>query len=49
MKNNIFEFFKTINEKYTINQIADGFSVNIGTIKRWELLKSVPSKYYFDF
>lgn len=48
MKNNIFDFFQTTNKKYTIHEIASACSVNIGTIKRWKELKSVPSKYYFD-
>lgn len=48
MKNNIFDFFESVNKKYTINEIAAACCVNKGTIKRWIELKSVPSQYYFD-
>ena len=48
MKNNIFDFFMSLKKDYSINQIAEACSVNRGTVKRWEELRSVPSQYYFD-
>ena len=48
MKNNIFKFFQSLNEKYTIDELSSYLAVNRGTIKRWIELKSVPSHYYFD-
>jgi hypothetical protein len=48
MKNNIFDFFNSVNEDYTIDEIAFACSVNRGTVNRWIELKSVPTQYYFD-
>ena len=48
MKNNIFDFFMSLKEDYSIDEIATACSVSRGTVKRWEELKSVPSQYYFD-
>jgi hypothetical protein len=48
MSKNIYDFFYSITKKYTIKEIADSLYVNVGTIKRWQEKKEVPSSYYFD-
>lgn len=35
-------------EKFGISKLKDELHVNRNTIKRWELLKSVPNHYFFD-
>ena len=48
MESNIYNFYKDISQRYTLKDISVSVGVNIGTIKRWELLKEVPPQYYFD-
>jgi hypothetical protein len=45
---NIYTFFQSVNEKYTISHISKELNVSVGTIKRWIDKKEVPSSYYFD-
>jgi hypothetical protein len=40
--------YKSLNKKYTIDEISSHLTVNRGTIKRWIENKAVPSHYYFD-
>ena len=48
MESNIYNFYKDITNRHTLNDISTSLGVNKGTIKRWELLKEVPPQYYFD-
>lgn len=48
MKASMFNFFQSLNKKYTIKYIALSLNITTGTIKRWIELKSVPQYYYFD-
>ena len=48
MKNDIFEFFQSLKEKYTIDEFSSYLAVSRGTIKRWVEKKEIPSYYYFD-
>lgn len=48
MESNIYDFYKDLSTRHTINDIVESLGVNKGTIKRWELLKEVPPQYYFD-
>ena len=48
MESNIYNFYKDITNRHTLNDISSSLGVNKGTIKRWELLKEVPPQYYFD-
>ena len=47
-KVSMFDFFQSLNKKYTIKDIALSLNIRTGTIKRWIELKSVPQYYYFD-
>ncbi len=48
MKVSMFDFFQSLNKKYTIKDIALSLNIRTGTINRWIELKSVPQHYYFD-
>ncbi|WP_338983928.1 hypothetical protein [Spiroplasma endosymbiont of Othius punctulatus] len=45
---NNFNSFKILKDSYGIKKLSELLSVNIGTIKRWEKLNSIPTQYTFD-
>ena len=48
MENNIYHIFNSVTKKHSLNEISKNMNLHIGTLKRWILLKKVPSCYYFD-
>ena len=45
---NTYNLYLRVREKFTKKEISNKIDVNLNTVNRWEILKSVPKHYHFD-